>query len=127
MITIDEAEGMLNELADALPPAIFEGLTGGVNLLPEEKLSPHAVAGDLYILGEYHNSKMIGRYITLYFGSFLRTHGHLTPKAFRLQLRHTLYHELTHHLESLAGEKQLAVDDAQKLGRYLEEHKRRGT
>ncbi len=122
MVTIDEAEAMLDEVAQALPDEIFERLNGGIILRPEEKLSPHATSNNLYILGEYCSSKMLGRYILIYYGSFARIHGRLSPDDFREQLKKTLYHELTHHLESLAGEKDLEIKDAEKLREFLTEH-----
>jgi hypothetical protein len=122
MVTIDEAEEMLNEIADSLPKEIFEHLNGGVNLRPEHKLSPYAKANDLYILGEYSRSRMLGRYILIYYGSFVKIHGHLTPERFKEHLKNTLYHELTHHLESLAGEKDLEIKDAEKLRGFLAQH-----
>lgn len=33
-------------------------------------------------------------------------------------MRHTVIHEFQHHLESLAGEDGLAVEDARKMARY---------
>jgi len=122
MVTIDEAEAMLNEIAESLPEEIFIHLNGGVNLQPESKLSPYATANNLYILGEYCRNSMLGRYIVIYYGSFVRIHGHLSHERFREQLKKTLCHELTHHLESLAGEKDLEIKDAEKLREFLEEH-----
>ena len=122
MVTIDEAEAMLNEISDNLPDEIFNSLNGGVILRPEEKLSPHATANNLFVLGEYCTSKMLGRYILIYYGSFVRIHGRLSPEGFKEQLKKTLYHELTHHLESLAGEKDLEIKDAEKLRKFLAEH-----
>jgi hypothetical protein len=122
MVTIDEAEAMLNEISESLPEEIFRHLNGGVNLRPDYKLSPYARADDLYILGEYSRSSMLGRYIIIYYGSFVRLYGHLAPEQFKTELKHTLCHELTHHLESLAGEKDLEIEDAEKIRDFLAEH-----
>jgi hypothetical protein len=122
MVTIDEAELMLNDISESLPEEIFKHLNGGVSLLPEHKLSPYATANNLYILGEYSNSSMLGRYIVIYYGSFVRLYGYLTPEQFKEKLRHTLYHELVHHLESMAGEKDLEIEDAEKIRDFLAEH-----
>lgn len=39
----------------------------------------------------------------------------------------TIKHEFTHHLESLAGEKGLEIDDAIKINTYLSKHKKRSS
>ena len=118
MVTIDEAQIMLDEIAEELPRGMYKELNGGILLLPQEKVSPHAVSNDLYILGEYHRGGPMGRLIRIYFGSFERLFGHLEGEAFKDQLRKTLFHEFTHHLESLAGEKGLEIEDEVKLARY---------
>jgi len=121
MVTIDEAQIMLDEIAEELPEGIFKELNGGILLLPQAKMSPHAVANDLYILGEYHVGWSMGRLIYIYFGSFERLFGHLEGEAFKAQLRKTLFHEFTHHLESLAGEKGLEIQDEIDLAKYKRE------
>jgi hypothetical protein len=73
---------------------------------------------DLYTLGEYHHSYSMGRYITMYYGSFAVVYGHLSPEELKIRLRETLRHEFTHHLESLAGEKDLEIEDERQLARY---------
>lgn len=118
MITIDEMHEMLDSIAEEFPKEFFEHLNGGINLLPEAKRSPHAVGNDLYILGEYRRDAM-GRYICIYYGSFQRIHGSLSPEPLREKLWQTVAHEFTHHLESLAGERGLEIKDAEKLSNYL--------
>ena len=118
MITIDEAEIMLEDIADELPPEFFNKLNGGILLLPDVKMHPARKADDLYILGEYHRNIEMGRYIVIYFGSFERVHGHLPPDKFREELKKTLVHEFTHHIESLAGERGLEIKDAQNMAKY---------
>jgi hypothetical protein len=73
---------------------------------------------DLFTLGEYHYSYSMGRYICMYYGSFAALYGHLPPEEFKVQLRETLRHEFTHHLESLAGEKDLEIEDERQLAKY---------
>lgn len=118
MITIDEMHDMLDSVAEEFPEEFFEYLNGGISLLPETKLSPHARGDDLYVLGEYHHDTM-GRYIYIYYGSFQHVHGGLSPESLRKKLWQTVAHEFTHHLESLAGDYGLEVKDAKKLSRYL--------
>jgi hypothetical protein len=119
MVTIDEAQAMLDEIAESLPQEFYKELNGGILLLPEVKFSPYARKDDLYIMGEYVRSGVMGRLIYIYFGSFERVYGHLAPAAFKEKLRDTLLHEFTHHLESLAGERGLEKKDDVSLDRYL--------
>jgi hypothetical protein len=111
-------EEMLDELACELPERFYEELNGGILLLPEARLSPEAINDDLYTLGEYHYSHSMGRYIAIYYGSFKALFGHLSPDELKVELRGTLRHEFTHHLESLAGEKDLEIEDERQLARY---------
>ena len=117
MCGIEEFDQMLSEIADEIPAEIFNRLNGGIILREECMLHPEG-EGDLFIMGQYSCRHDLGRCIYIYYGSFMRTHGHLPREALREQLRATLLHELTHHLESLAGEKDLALQDRRKLEEY---------
>jgi predicted Zn-dependent protease with MMP-like domain len=119
MISLEEMKVMLDEIADRFPEELYNGLNGGIILLPETKLNNISINNDLYILGEYHRGGNLGRYITIYYGSFLQIFGHLEKEALKQQLIHTLKHEFTHHLESLAGERGLEIKDAQFIEDYL--------
>ncbi|MEL7655930.1 MAG: metallopeptidase family protein [Bacillota bacterium] len=119
MIAFDEVGIMLDEIAAELPQAFYKELNGGIILLPEAKNNPVGRNNDLYIMGEYHNGGSMGRYITIYYGSFQHVYGHLAREPLKRQLEHTLKHEFTHHLESLAGERGLEIKDAQYLENYL--------
>jgi hypothetical protein len=115
-MTFEEAQIALDEIACDLPQAIFDGLNGGY-VLTEETL-----VGDdgLYILGQYHvEPRGLGRYVTVNYGSIAAIYGHLPPAAFREKLKFVLHHELTHHLESLAGDRSLEIKDEIDRARYL--------
>ena len=115
MITIDEMESMLDEITSEIPPEIYKDLNGGIILLPEVKYNNISTRNDLYIMGEYHRGGHMGRYISIYYGSFIQIYGFLGEEAMKERLRHTLKHELTHHLESLAGELGLEVKEGLTL------------
>lgn len=119
MISLVEMEDMLNEIVDEFPQELFRELNGGVILIPKAKLHPISRKNDLYILGEYRKDGNMGRYIAIYYESFLRVYGHLGRKDLREKLVHTLKHEFIHHLESLAGERGLEIKDEQYLVNYL--------
>jgi len=102
MVTYNEAAKMLDRAMEALPQGIFNGLNGGVNLI--EDPMPDSRGG--YTLGLYHNN-MMGRYIEIFYGSFRELYGDIPPMQFERRLRSTLHHELTHHIEGLAGDRSL--------------------
>ena len=124
MITIDEMSVLLDEVAEELPEEVFHRLNGGVSLLNEIKKSRADPDGGLYTLGEYHHNQM-GRYIVLYYGSIRIVHGHEPRERLKENLKKLLSHELTHHLESLAGERDLEIKDKTDLEDYFMTKRRR--
>lgn len=119
MISIDEMEIMLDEIASEMPQDFYKDLNGGILLLPEMKLHAKSQGNDLYILGEYYRDGNLGRYIAIYYGSFNIVYGYLSNENLREQLRKTLKHEFRHHLESKAGDKSLEDQDAQDIAKYV--------
>jgi len=118
MFSIEEISKMLDEIASELPEGVFRDLNGGVNLLPEEKKSDKDSDGGLFTLGEYRRDQM-GRYIVIYYGSLSKVYGDSSHEKMRKHLRDILTHELTHHLESLAGDRSLEIKDEMKLFDYF--------
>lgn len=119
MLSFEQVGALLDEIAEEFPPAFYRELNGGISLLPEAKHNPaHA---SLYIMGEYHNDSAMGRYITIYYGSFAAVHSELDEEDLYDELYTVLAHEFTHHMESLAGERGLEVKDAEFLQEYLED------
>jgi hypothetical protein len=118
MITIEEMEQILEELAGELPEEFYKELNGGILLLPEKKISPEAKKNDLYTMGQYRCSPSMGRYIVIYYGSFEALYGNLSSENLKIKLREVLRHEFTHHLEDLAGERDLEKEDEAELERY---------
>jgi len=110
MLTFEEAGQVLDEAVEALPEGIFRELNGGVNLQREARRG----ADGGYIMGLYHRDAM-GRWIEIFYGSFLALYGDIPAAQFREHLDATLRHELTHHIESLAGDRTLEKwDEEQK-------------
>ena len=103
---IETAERILDEECEKLPQAVFEHLNGGVNLQPGVRRD----ADGLYTLGLYHNDAM-GRWIELFYGSMRAVHPDCDEDALRELLSETLRHELTHHLENMAGDRSLDLWD----------------
>ena len=121
MISMDKTAKMLDEIASVLPKEFYKKLNGGILLLPEMKMHPeneHSNSANLYIMGQYNYSSSMGRYITIYYGSFAKLYGNLAEEIYKEKLRETLLHEFTHHIESLAGDRSLEIKDKEKLERY---------
>ena len=122
MLTIDEVNDLLDDMADSFPEALFDGLNGGVNLLEEAVPDEEFPEGELYILGEYCEDAL-GRYINLYYGSFaaLAEREAWDRQTWEDELYTTLSHELTHHMESRGGLHALDDRDAEEMARWRAE------
>lgn len=123
-MTIDDAQKILEEYAEALPRDLYKELNGGILLLPDTVISEDAVDDDLFTLGEYHSDFAMGRYIVIYYGSFYALFKDAPESEWRAELKETLYHEFIHHIEDLAGERGLEIQDEEDLYRYLNAHSR---
>ena len=116
MLNYDETQKALDQLLDALPPGIFTNLNCGVALLEDTIFD----ANGLLILGLYHVEPYgLGRYVTIHHGSMCIAYGHLPPQIFKDKLKEILYHELTHHVEHLAGDRSLEIKDAIDMKKML--------
>ncbi|MDY3617854.1 metallopeptidase family protein [Agathobaculum sp.] len=122
MISIDEFEAVLDELADELPAAFYEELNGGILVDPGCPLHPESVNGDLYIMGEYRTDPAMGKYIVMFYGSFHRVFGGLPEEALREEMRRVLRHEFRHHVEGRAGMRDLEVWDEEQIAAYRAGH-----
>lgn len=116
-MTIDDVHELLDELSSELPGEFFKELNGGINLLPDMKRSPHGHG--LVIMGDYNRGGLMGRYINIYYGSMQRVHGGLEREQYKNELRKILRHEFRHHIESLAGERGLEIEDEEFIEGYL--------
>ncbi len=123
MMTFDEFMDIVNEEMALLPEYVFENLNGGVVVDPAAYLHPARAQDDLYILGTYTCSGILGRQILLYYGSFMVVMGNTEERYIRLQIRRTLRHEFLHHLETnagITGRGSLAEEDHNAMIQYFE-------
>lgn len=118
MISLERFEEIVQEITDSLPEIFFRELNGGVMVREPEKLHPAALDHDLFVMGEYQRNYYLGRFVILYYGSFCKCYGYLGEDAMREQIRRVILHEFRHHLESLAGERDLEWEDAAELAEY---------
>lgn len=117
---IDEVQEMLEEICESIPSYAYEHLNGGIILTEEAKYHEEAYAEDLVIMGEYKRS-MLGNMIKIYYGSFMDMYRFSSREILREKLEEVLLHEFTHHLEFLANEWGLVIEDK----KFLEEYRKR--
>nr|WP_300003406.1 metallopeptidase family protein [Tissierella sp.] len=115
--SIDEFQEILELVIETVPKEFFKKLNEGVVILPQVKIHPESRQDDLIIMGEYSTS-FTGRNIKIYYGSFKRIYKGISKEDLYKRLEDTLFHEFTHHLESLSGERGLEVKDAIKMNKY---------
>lgn len=120
VLSTDEVNDILDEVYNEFPEPLFEGLNGGVLLLEDELPDPEA-GPDVYVMGEYCWDEM-GRYINIYYGSFAALLSDDPREVWVDELRTTLRHELTHHVEGLAGERSLEYKDSAQLEQFQAEN-----
>ncbi|MDO4815458.1 MAG: hypothetical protein Q4A83_02495 [Bacillota bacterium] len=113
MLNYEEALEVLGELIDELPEGIFKELNGGVLLMEDA----HVTDDGTVTLGTYFVNAL-GRHIELYYGSYLELYGEMDDELFRERLKKTLHHELTHHVESMAGDRSLERWDERQAELY---------
>ncbi|WP_303436660.1 metallopeptidase family protein [uncultured Oscillibacter sp.] len=123
-MTFEQAGELLDVMAETFPPPLFDGLNGGVNLLEETVPDPEFPPGEMYVLGEYCDGPL-GRYINLYHGSFaaLAARENWDAGTWEEELRLTLSHELTHHMEARGGLHTLDDRDAEELAAWRREYR----
>ena len=117
---IDEVQEMLEEICESIPSYAYEHLNGGIILTEEAKYHEESYAEDLVIMGEYQRS-MLGNMIKIYYGSFMDMYRFSSREILREKLEEVLLHEFTHHLEFLANEWGLVIED----NKFLEEYRKR--
>lgn len=125
VLSFDRAGELLDTLAERFPQALFDGLNGGVNLLEDAVPDSEFPPGEMYVLGEYCDD-LLGRYINLYYGSFaaLAEREDWSRETWEEELRVTLSHELTHHMEARSGLHALDDRDARELETWRQEYRR---
>lgn len=117
---IDEVQEILEEICESIPFYAYEHLNGGIILTEESKFHDESYAEDLVIMGEYQRS-ILGNMIKIYYGSFMELYRFSSREILKEKLEEVLLHEFTHHLEFLANEWGLVIED----NKFLEEYRKR--
>ncbi len=116
---LDEFQSIVEKIYDEIDERFLEHLNGGVVIEEEVYYHPESKNEDLLVLGAYKRD-LIGRSIILYYGSFMDMYGYLTKEELEEKIRETFEHELTHHLEFLARENNLEIEDLKYIQKYKE-------
>ena len=115
---IDRFTHILGQLTQRLPTPVFDGLNLGIGVSEEMRFHAASRPGEpRYTLGEYRVSHQMGRGIMLFYGSFMAVFPYLSEEEMTLEIDKVIKHELTHHLESQAGSRDLEIADARRLMR----------
>ena len=114
---IDEVEEILEDICESIPSYAFDHLNGGIILSEDKKYHEESREDDLLIMGEYQRS-ILGNMIKIYYGSFMEMYRYSSRERLREKLEEVLLHEFTHHLEFLANEWGLVIEDKKFLEEY---------
>ena len=114
---IDEVEEILEDICESIPSYAFDHLNGGIILSEDKKYHEEARAEDLLVMGEYQRS-ILGNMIKIYYGSFMEMYRYSSRERLKEKLEEVLLHEFTHHLEFLANEWGLVIEDKKFLEEY---------
>jgi hypothetical protein len=116
-MTYDAFQKAVEQMIEEIPTQFLKGLQG-VHVLEEEQ--PEEGYRDVWRMGEYLDpgpedflgaGEGLGRHIALYYGSFARIAAADPDFDWEDEVWETLTHELRHHVESLAGDMSLILDD----------------
>ncbi|CDZ74673.1 hypothetical protein ING2D1G_0490 [Peptoniphilus sp. ING2-D1G] len=116
---LDEFQSIVEELYYGFDQRYFKYLNGGIVIEEGVCYHPASKDKDLLVLGAYKRD-IVGNSIILYYGSFMEMYGYLTREDLEERISDTLRHELTHHLEFLARENDLEIEDLEYIQRYKE-------
>lgn len=114
---IDEVEEILEDICESIPSYAFDHLNGGIILSEDKKYHEESREDDLLIMGEYQRS-ILGNMIKIYYGSFMEMYRFSSRERLKEKLEEVLLHEFTHHLEFLANEWGLVIEDKKFLEEY---------
>jgi len=112
--SLDEFAALLDRVIENIPPQYLRRLNGGFNLRQGKKRED-----GYYILGEYVEDGWLGCYIVFYYGSFVGLLKGESRQRWEEEIIDTVYHEMQHHLESMAGRDDLGQKEMAELARAL--------
>lgn len=104
-----------NITENEIPPILLKDLNLGIQVSNKKKKDDEEK--NYYIMGEYIQDST-GNQIVLYFGSFQYLLQGESLDVWQKEIMDTIKHELTHHIEAMAGQEELAFqEDLEELER----------
>jgi len=119
-MNLEQFTDYVDEVLDnEIPDILLEGLNLGVIISPE--LEKNKEESRFIIMGVYVQNRL-GKQIILYYGSFLYFFKDKSEEVWKRKILSTIKHELTHHIEALAGQEDLA--NKEKYETFLRQQKK---
>lgn len=91
-----------------IPPIILIDLNLGIHVSPKRQEDDEEK--DYFIMGEYIQDEL-GNQVVLYYGSFKYFLEGEPLKVWHKEIMDTIKHELIHHVEAMAGQEDLALEE----------------
>lgn len=116
----EEFSQCVNEILNSeIPEELLVGLNLGVIVSPNLEYNNNEP--QFVVMGVYVQNRL-GKQIILYYGSFYHFYGEQSPEIWKKRILKTIKHELTHHVEALAGQEDLAKKE--RLEAFLRAQKK---
>lgn len=91
-----------------IPPILLRDLNLGIIVNPKKQKDDEEK--DYYIMGEYIQNEA-GNQVLLFYGSFRYFLEDESIKVWHKEIMDTIKHELIHHIEAMAGQEDLALQE----------------
>lgn len=91
-----------------IPPVLLRDLNMGIHVSPKQQEDDEE--NDYYIMGEYIQNEL-GNQVVLYYGSFRYFLQDDPLETWHKEIMDTIKHELIHHVEAMAGQEDLALQE----------------
>ena len=108
MVTIDRFEEILETLAEELPAAFTSSSTAASSSI-RPSAAPGGPARRPVYHGQYRTDPAMGQYIVMFYGSFRRVLRGADESEWVDEMRDVLRHEFRHHIEGMAGVRDLEI------------------
>jgi len=103
---------MLDDIVDSLPKYVTKGLNGGIYLVPEVKPHPQLPFPQYLVMGQYRFDPVLGASIVVFYDSIMAKYLDASTDKMKAALKEIVLHEFRHHMETRAGCRDLADEDA---------------
>ncbi len=91
-----------------IPSPLLQDLNMGIHVSPNKQKDDEEK--DYYIMGEYIQDEL-GNQVVLYYGSFRYFLEDEPLKIWQKEIMDTIKHELLHHIEAIAGQEDLSLQE----------------